>query len=126
MYYVKNSYKTVKKQEYDGFRYMSRFEASYAQELDFRLKAKEFVSWEKQVSIPLIVNGYRVCTYIIDFIIHHHDGTLEYVETKGFPTREWKLKWKLFEALYTGPNNLLTVVMQGNRFKPPKLRKARP
>jgi hypothetical protein len=123
MHLVRTSYGNSKSQEYDGFRYMSRFEASYAQQLNLRLRAKEIASWERQVTIPLIVNDYRVCNYIIDFIIHHKDGTLEYVETKGFATEVWKLKWKLFEALYSEkPGVTLTVVMQGKN-KPPKAKK---
>lgn len=123
-YQVYKKWTTAKKCEYNGFRYDSGFEANYAMELDLRLKAKDIKSYERQVVIPLIVNDYIVCTYKIDFIVHHNDGTIEYTETKGYPTDVWKLKWKLFEALYTGPGNLLTVVQQG-KYKPPKLNKVK-
>ena len=123
MYYQTKKWTSAVKQEYNGFRYDSGFEASYAAELDMRVKVKEIKSYEKQVNLDLIVNGYRVCQYRIDFIIHHLDGDLEYVETKGYATDTWKLKWKLFEALYSDiPGNKLTVVKQGN-FKMRKLKK---
>lgn len=120
-YYVKTSYQTAKKSEYKGSIYDSKFEAAYAYELDLRKKAGEILNWERQVNIPLIVNDYIVCTYRIDFIVYH-DGETEYVECKGYPHEVWKLKWKLFEALYTKPGNKLTIIQQG-RFKMPKAKK---
>lgn len=42
-------------------------------ELDMRLKANDIKSYEKQVNLDLVVNGYRVCQYRIDFIIHHNN-----------------------------------------------------
>lgn len=126
MYQVKRKWTNAKKQEYNGFRYDSGFEASYAAELDLRIKAKDIKSYDRQVNLDLVVNGYRVCQYRIDFVIHHNDGNIEYVETKGYQTDVWKLKWKLFEALWTDkPGVKLTIVQQGSS-KPPKLRKIKP
>ena len=123
MYYVQKQWTNAKKQEYNGFRYDSGFEASYAQELDLRVKAGDIQCYTRQVNLDLIVNGYVVCQYRIDFIVEHNDGITEYVETKGMHTDTWRLKWKLFEALYCDlPDVKLTIVQQGNR-KPPKLRK---
>ena len=97
--------------EYNGMIYHSKFEASYARELDLRLKTKEIEKWERQKKISLDVNGYHICNYYIDFIVYHHDKTIEYVEVKGFETWLWRIKWKLFEALYSDkPNIILTVV----------------
>lgn len=113
----------AKKQEYDGFHYDSKFEASYAVELDLRVRAGDIKSYEKQVNIPLIVNGYIVCWYRIDFIVYHNDGTTEYVETKGYAMPVWKLKWKIFEAMYSDlPGVTLTVVKQG-KFNMRKIKK---
>jgi hypothetical protein len=115
----KSGYYNIKKQ--GG--YDSKFEAGYAQGLNLRIKAKDIKSYDEQVVLDLNVNGYHVCTYKIDFIIHHNDGSTEYVETKGYPTPVWRLKWKLFEALYADlPNTKLTVVFQG-KGKMPKIRR---
>ncbi len=100
VYYQKNKWATAKKQVYDGNRYDSGFEAGYAAELDLRLKAKDIKSWERQVKIPLEVNGYHICNYFIDFVVYHNDGTTEYVETKGLASYSRKLKWMIFEANY--------------------------
>lgn len=96
--------------EYNGIKYQSSAEAKYALDLDSLKKAKEIVDWERQVTIPLDVNGNHICNYRIDFKVYHKDGTTEYVEVKGFATEEWRLKWKLFEALYTTPDTKLTII----------------
>lgn len=125
MYQVYRKWTTAKKQEYNGFRYDSGFEAKYAQDLDILIKAKAIKGYDKQVNLDLIVNGYIVCQYRIDFIIYHLDGTKEYIECKGYPTDVWKLKWKLFESLYSGlPDVKLTIVQQG-KFKSPRLRRVK-
>lgn len=120
MFYQTNNnyYKTKKAGKYD-----SKFEAGKAWELGLLKKAGKIKDFKEQVSIPLVVNGYHICIYRIDFVIEHHDGTTEYLETKGFSTDVWKLKWKLFEALYSDkPNVILTVEFQGKSWKPQKRR----
>lgn len=113
-------YKTKKQDGYD-----SKFEAGYAQELELRKKAGDIKRFETHIKTPLIVNGYTVCDYYIDFIIYHNDETKEYVETKGFATPLWKLKWKLFCALYEDkPDTKISLVMQGKSYNP-RLRKIR-
>jgi len=123
MYQVKKKWTTAKKNNYNGYIYDSKFEASYAQELDLRIKAKDIKSYDRQKTLDLIVNNYLVCTYRIDFIVYHFDGTIEYCEVKGWPTPVWRLKWKLFESLYADlPNVKLTIIQQGS-FRPPKARR---
>lgn len=90
----------ARKAEYGGSTYHSKKEAQYAAELDLLLRAGEIVGWRRQVRVPLEVNGEVVCRYVIDFVVEHKDGTKEYVEVKGYPTPLWKLKWKMFHAIY--------------------------
>lgn len=98
-------------QEVNGIRYDSKKEAAYAQELNYRMKAKDIKDWFRQVKISLDVNEKHICNYIIDFVVVHNDEMIEYVEVKGFATDTWRLKFKLFEALYSDkPNTRLTVV----------------
>lgn len=104
--------------------YDSKFEANYGQELELRVKAGDIDGFETHVRTPLVVNGYTVCDYYIDFVIFHKDGTTEYCETKGYATDVFRLKWKLFCALFEDdPNVKITLIMQGNS-KPPKIRKS--
>ena len=126
MYYVKKQWTNAKKQEYKGFRYDSGFEAQYAMFLESELKAKRIQAYDKQVNLDLEVNGYRVCQYRIDFIVYHNDGITEYIECKGIWLGDSRLKWKLFEALFCDkPDVKLNVIQQGNKYKPPKLRKVK-
>lgn len=89
-----------KSQEYDGHVYHSIKEANYARELDLRIKAGELKSWERQIPVELVVNDFKICTYTIDFLEIDKNGGEIWTEVKGFETPEWRLKWKLFEALY--------------------------
>lgn len=114
VYYSKNRYYSTSKAGKND----SKFEAGKAQELELLKKAGEIVDFQEQVKIPLEVNGFHICNYYIDFVIQHKDGDVEYLETKGFATDVWKLKWKLFEALYDKPGNVLTVEYQGKSWKP--------
>ena len=96
----------------DGIVYHSKKEAKYAQDLEFRKKAGLIKSWERQVRIELSAHGRRICNYYMDFVIYHNDGTVEYVEVKGFETDVWKIKWNLFEAqmMAEQPEAILTIV----------------
>jgi hypothetical protein len=88
---------------YNGVWYQSAKEASYARELDLRLHAignERLERWERQVPIELRINGEKICTYTIDFVEYDTRGNVMYTEIKGFETPEWRLKWKLFDALY--------------------------
>ena len=123
VYYVKNKWGHAKQTtNITGRHNDSKFEAGIANDLYFMKKAGEIIDYEEQVNIPLIVNGYEVCKYRIDFVVYR-DEEIEYIEAKGYPGEVWKHKWKLFEALYTDkPGVKLTVIMQG-AYRPPKLRK---
>ena len=110
MYQIRkqNKYGNVK-QTYEGYSYMSKKEAAYAQELDLRVRAKDIKSWDRQVKLSMDVNGHHICNYYIDFKIFHNDGSEELTEIKGFQTDVWRIKWKLCEALY-GDKYKLTVI----------------
>lgn len=92
----------AKSSTYDGFHYHSRKEANYAAELDIRKRTrpKEVKSWERQVKLALKVNETHICNYYIDFKVFLTDGTIEYVEVKGFETDLWRMKWRVTSALW--------------------------
>jgi predicted nuclease of restriction endonuclease-like RecB superfamily len=94
--------------EYRGTVYASKSEANYARYLDALVKAKKVSSWEGQVRVSLVVNGSKVCVMVPDFLVTHRNGRAEYVEVKGFETPVYKLKRKLFAALF--PDAWYTVV----------------
>jgi hypothetical protein len=47
----------------------------------------------------LAVNGYQITVYIADFVYNEH-GNIVVEDSKGFRTKEYKLKWKLMKAIY--------------------------
>lgn len=101
-----------------GQGYDSKAEVQYAMELDDKLMKGEIAGWTKQKNIELKVNGYIICSYKIDFVIEHLDGVIEYLEVKGFATPTWRIKWKLFEALYgDDPRYKLTIAWTGKQVK---------
>ena len=103
---------------YDGVIYHSKLEASFAAELDLRMRAGDMSHWERQIKLELKVRGIRITNYYIDFIIHHYDGHREFVEVKGMATEVWKLKWKLFEATFEDfkkhPDDVMLLVKQSS------------
>lgn len=98
--------------QYAGATYHSRLEAAFAMELDqlrrARLKKDRVQDWKRQVKVSLDVNGSHICNYYVDFFVTYADGREEWVEVKGFTTPDWKLKERLFRAIY--PERVLRVV----------------
>lgn len=89
----------AKKSDYNGIKFDSKGEAGYCQELDWRIKAGEILSYERQVKIPLIVNGVLICNYYADFVVTGKHGEKEVHEYKGLVMPLFQLKWKLLQAL---------------------------
>lgn len=85
----------AKKQEYNGRRYDSKFEASVAMELDLRVKGKEILGWEPQYKVEMWAyncHGDAVMkkTHKVDFRVHELDGTFTLLEAKGVETQDWR------------------------------------
>jgi hypothetical protein len=96
----------------NGQLYDSKLEMRYAAKLEM---LKQAIVWKdrvtdikRQVGIPLEVNGNLISTYRADFVVTYADGRVEIHETKGLETPEWKIKEKLFRALF--PNQTLRVI----------------
>lgn len=85
---------------YNGIVYDSEREMRHAQELDFFKLAGRISNIARQVPFVLQVNGIKICKIVIDFEVTWHTGQVVYQEVKGFETKDWKLKRKLFTALY--------------------------
>lgn len=100
-----------KKTEYNGRMYDSMLEANYASSLDMQMRATgkdRVVKWTPQVKYPLVVDGVKICDYILDFLIEYADGRIRYVDVKGFDrktgkarsTDVYKIKKKLMRAIH--------------------------
>lgn len=77
---------------YGDYTYASKKEAYQAQELDLLKKAGKIIEWHRQVPIKIEINGGYWRTWVVDFMVEHLDGSKEYIEVKGFETRDYKQK----------------------------------
>ena len=101
----------AKKASYKGIIYHSKKEAGKAEELDLLKQAGEIRDFERQVKIELFGQRIKICNYYVDFKIFHNDGTIEYLEIKGFETPEWRLKWLLMDDNF-GNNPLVKLTVE--------------
>lgn len=99
--------------EYNGTYFHSKKEASYAEFLDFRVKAGEIVAYTRQHKIEIKINGKKWRNYYIDFRAERKDGFIEYIEVKGFPTDTFKMKWDalvIMKEQILEPNSELIII----------------
>lgn len=82
----------------DGIRFDSKREANYYASLKARVSAGEVAYFLRQVPIHL-PSGTR---YVVDFQIHFadHSRRPEYVDVKGFQTKEFKIKLRAVQFHY--------------------------
>lgn len=97
----------AKKVEIDGHVFPSKRESAYYLVYKDMLERGEIVNLELQprfTIIPAYTNHagkkVRPCHYTADFLLHFPDGTQKVVEVKGFHTRDYMLRRKLFEWQY--------------------------
>jgi hypothetical protein len=64
------------------------------------MTANKLQGWERQVGVPLEVNGQHICNYYLDSLVYLKNGKKQWVEVKAFETEVWRRKRKLFEAAY--------------------------
>jgi hypothetical protein len=97
-----------KKTIVDEITFDSRKEADYYIQLKLMKVGNMIKDFTRQVVLPLNVNGFLICKIILDFQIINPDGSIIFVDIKGFDkktgkfisTSDWKIKRKLAEAIY--------------------------
>ncbi len=99
-YNVDHSAAGKAKRTLDGVVYDSIAEMNYAAELAIMARAGKIHRVDRQWSVPLRVKDRLVCNMKIDFRVIYPDGKLAYIDVKGHVTPEWRLKAKLFHAIY--------------------------
>ena len=77
----------------------SILESDHCNSLYAMLQSHQIADYKIQHEIRIVVNGKKICSHYVDFIVTHLDGHQEFHETKGFDTRDWQLKRKLAVAL---------------------------
>jgi hypothetical protein len=85
----------------DGIQFDSKREAKRYQSLQLMLRAGLIADLRRQVVYLLMVNGKLICRYKADFVyLDLKTGKQVVEDAKGFRTKEYRLKAKLFEAIY--------------------------
>lgn len=82
--------------ERDGFKFASKREARYYDQLQLRKKAGEVIFFLRQ--IPFHLPGGVVLR--IDFQEFRSDGSVHFVDAKGPKTEQYKAKKRMVEAIY--------------------------
>lgn len=86
-----------------GHIHKSRFEATVCNDLHIEyskeLKAGE-VEIETEKRFDFMVENVKICSHYMDFFLTFITGKEKAVEAKGLQTALWRIKKKLFEALY--------------------------
>lgn len=85
-----------------GITFDSKAEAKRYSELKLLERAGEITSLRVHHRYPLKVDGTLVCTYECDFDYRSKSGTLVIEDVKGVITPVYRIKKKLFEAIYRG------------------------
>ena len=80
----------------DGIRFPSLAQAAYYTRLKARKEAGEVLFFLMEVPI-LLPAGIK---YVVDFIEFLADGSVRFIDVKGFQTPEFKLKKRLLEKFY--------------------------
>tara|TARA_R110002153_G_scaffold191945_1_gene345256 strand:+ start:222 stop:623 length:402 start_codon:yes stop_codon:yes gene_type:complete len=102
-----NKYRNTKT-KIDGINFDSQKEANYYSQLKLLERANEILKFERQVKMPIEVNGFHIAFYILDFKVYYPCGNIEHIDIKAKDkkTNKWittdvfKLKKKLIEAIY--------------------------
>lgn len=102
----RNKY-NARKTTIDGFEFASRKEADYYCELKLRHNAGDIKGFSLQPEFVLLEaftdntgKKQRAIKYTADFKVIHNDYSVEIVETKGYKTRDYILRKKLFLKRY--------------------------
>lgn len=88
----------------------SKAEAGRCDQLSL-LESAGRITYKSQIRYNLVVDGYLICYHNVDFEVIKN-GVLFVEDVKGMCTPEWKIKYKLFRALY--PDIKYIVNFNGN------------
>lgn len=82
--------------EIDKIKFSSKREARFYEELKLKKLAGEVAFFLMQVPLHF-ASGIR---YVVDFLVFNADGTIRWIEVKGYPTPVWKMKMRMMAQEY--------------------------
>lgn len=80
----------------DGIVFDSIKEARYYEQLKLQKAAGEILDFVRQVSVPLSIRSRRRMR--LDFVVFMPDGSVRWIDVKGFVTKDWTIKRDELEA----------------------------
>jgi hypothetical protein len=86
----------------DGIYFDSTLEAGKYSELKLSLKMGVIAGFCRQTEF-ILQEGFgstKPIAYLADFVVFNLDGTAEIIDTKGFFTEIFKIRYKLFKAKF--------------------------
>lgn len=86
----------AKRTDIDGISFSSKKEAVFYSSLKLRQSAGDILFFLRQVPFHL-PGGVR---YVVDFVTFNADGSVHFIDVKGFKTSEYLMKKKMVEATY--------------------------
>ena len=102
--YGKYNKYNAKKTEFMGYKFDSKWEAERYGQLASMQMAGVVEDLQRQVKYDILVNNYKICRYVADFVyklIHENGEKEEIVEdAKGVQTTDFIIKKKLMKAIY--------------------------
>jgi hypothetical protein len=96
----RGKYRNVSSKCSSGHYHPSKLESGYCDDLKMLKNTGHIKDYEIQKKFDFIVNGQKICSHIVDFLVTNNYGVEEVHETKGLEMPVWNIKRKLFEALY--------------------------
>jgi len=98
----RNKFGAIRTECKQGHSHPSKGEAEHCDKLHmvFRSGTYRWKRIEYERKYLLQVKGQLVCSHRPDWTITREDDSLSVVEFKGAETRDWKLRMKLFKALF--------------------------
>ncbi len=96
------------KEEVDGIVFHSKKEAARYRQLKILVSVKQITGLVLQPRFKLKINDILICTYVADFMYMDSQNREVVEDVKGYPTPIFKLKAKMFKALYPQYHFILT------------------
>ena len=90
----------ARKVKLDGYTFDSQGEARRYQDLKLLERQGRTFSLTIHPRYDLKVAGKKICTYVADFAYRDEGNNRRVEDFKGVLTPVFKIKWKLFEALF--------------------------
>lgn len=93
----------AQKCEYNGIKFDSKKEMARYKDLENLLHGKQIFDLQLQVKFilyPLIPKMFRAISYVADFVYKDASGSVIVEDSKGFRTRDYKIKKRLMYEIH--------------------------